>query len=674
MKSPELFIKRCAIALACLVLTLIYLHSFHNGFFYDDVYLILQNPAVHSLKNIPKFFTDISTHGSRVDYQVYYRPMSLLSFAMDYWLGKGANTVVYHIHTFIGFVLLCFFVFLFSKKVFGHLTTQSFYLSLFATCCFAFNPAIADVINYNAGRDISFSALYGMMYIILYLYSPFARKYYLYFIPLVIGCLFKITAITFMPVLWLYIMFFEADKGLNDIVGAVKSTWRKILPDLLFTAFIAAVVWLKSKPANVGIEGLSHTTYLLTQTHVILNYFILYFSPENLNPNAWHEFVTSPTDLRFLVGSVFIVGLLAAIYVLSLTKNMRPVSYGLAFFLITLLPESTFLPLMIPQNDYRMFPSAIGLSISMAAVAYLIVKNFGVITKLIKPLVVTCCFVFLAFIAYASRDRVRVWSSDKAMWEDVLKKDPTNGRVLMNLGVYVMQQGKLDEAEQYFERAKAFSPYYDLIYVNLGIIKNQKGDTAVSLKGFDYAESCFYYAQFLHNHIHDAEVVPLLQASLAANPGLLQSRYLLMDMYAYHLDKQLAALCNQTLSLFPSDATTINYYKLYTSDSVNFVMGGISDSLVVKPHTQTPTNPNYISLSIEYFNKGDYKKSIEACEKAIEIDPKSAIAYNNMCAAYNNLKEWDNAIEAGKKALELNPNFDLAKNNLNFALTQKEKR
>ncbi|HXB13350.1 MAG TPA: tetratricopeptide repeat protein, partial [Bacteroidia bacterium] len=72
-----------------------------------------------------------------------------------------------------------------------------------------------------------------------------------------------------------------------------------------------------------------------------------------------------------------------------------------------------------------------------------------------------------------------------------------------------------------------------------------------------------------------------------------------------------------------------------------------------------------------YFRNGEFEKCIDACKKALAIDPSSAVAYNNICSAYNNLHKWDEAIEAGNKAIQLQPDFALAKNNLSFALAQK---
>ncbi len=347
---------------ALVLLWFIYSGHFHNGFFYDDSYLIQENLAIRSLKNIPKFFTDIHTAASRPEYQNQYRPFYQMSFAIDYYLANGLSPLVMHLHTFIGFIILVILCFLLGMKIFSTISEEPFYPALLSACCFAFHPATADVINYLYARTNSFATLWGMVYFITYLSAPFFKKYHLYLIPLIIGCLFKTIAIVFVPLLWLYIIFFEKEMGFNQIFSAIKATYKAMLPALL-TIIIAIVIVGYKSAAKVPDGSISYYTHLLTQTHVMLNYFLLFFMPENLNPNGWRDFITTPLDMQFLTGALFIITSVILIYLFSIRKSTRPLSYGLAWFFICFIPTCAFIPLLIPQVDYYMFTSVIGLSI-----------------------------------------------------------------------------------------------------------------------------------------------------------------------------------------------------------------------------------------------------------------------------------------------------------------------
>jgi len=88
----------------------------------------------------------------------------------------------------------------------------------------------------------------------------------------------------------------------------------------------------------------------------------------------------------------------------------------------------------------------------------------------------------------------------------------------------------------------------------------------------------------------------------------------------------------------------------------------------------SPNEANFITLSLQYYNNAMYKECIAAAKKAIEYNPNSYPAYNNMCCSYNRLGMWDEAIVAGKKALEIAPGDQLATNNLYVSLDGMKKQ
>jgi len=55
--------------------------------------------------------------------------------------------------------------------------------------------------------------------------------------------------------------------------------------------------------------------------------------------------------------------------------------------------------------------------------------------------------------------------------------------------------------------------------------------------------------------------------------------------------------------------------------------------------------------------QGHYDEAIEECNKAIELDPNLAAAYNNRAWAYNEKGQYDLAIADCNKAIELDPSL-----------------
>ena len=85
-----------------------------------------------------------------------------------------------------------------------------------------------------------------------------------------------------------------------------------------------------------------------------------------------------------------------------------------------------------------------------------------------------------------------------------------------------------------------------------------------------------------------------------------------------------------------------------------------------------PTLYGYLQLSLWYHQAGDFRECISVAKRALETDPKSALAYNNKCSAYLELREFDRAIAACEKALAIDPSFDHARNNLKWAQIRKK--
>lgn len=86
-----------------------------------------------------------------------------------------------------------------------------------------------------------------------------------------------------------------------------------------------------------------------------------------------------------------------------------------------------------------------------------------------------------------------------------------------------------------------------------------------------------------------------------------------------------------------------------------------------------PSFDNLVNLSMAYVNNQMPGKSIDYLKRAIQLNPNSAIAYNNIGVAYTMLQQYQNGIDACTKAVQIDTSFQLAKNNLRWASDEKNK-
>jgi tetratricopeptide (TPR) repeat protein len=68
----------------------------------------------------------------------------------------------------------------------------------------------------------------------------------------------------------------------------------------------------------------------------------------------------------------------------------------------------------------------------------------------------------------------------------------------------------------------------------------------------------------------------------------------------------------------------------------------------------------YVSRGNDYANKGQYEEAISAYNKALEINPRYALAYHNRGSVYAKKNQYNEAISDFTKALEINPKFAAA--------------
>lgn len=655
-----------------------YSNHFYNGFHFDDAHSIYENPNIRTLKNIPMFFKD-GTTSSVLPQNQSYRPITETSLAIDYWLGGGYDRFYFHLSTFILFLLQGLLMLLLFNKLLGESSANKNigYVALFATAWYMLHPAIAETVNYIIARADVQSTLAVVAAFVLYIYSPFCRKTFLYLVPVGIGALAKPPSVMFAPILFFYILFFEEKVGLTDVFKKAywKQLWnsiRKTIPAFIFCALM--YVWIdRLTPKTWQAGGNSPIKYLITQPYVILHYFGTFFWPRDLSADTDWTTLPGIADPRFFIGCLFILVMLVIVFYTSRSVLLRPISFGLLWFFIALIPTSSIIPLAEVLNDHRMFFPFVGLTISVSWALGLVVFKLtqGVDLKQMKYKIYLLLPILILFgaCAYGTYKRNEVWHSEESLWQNVTVKSPKNGRGWMNYGVIKVDQRKYAEAERYFNKAMELTPAYSFIYVNLGVLKEKTGDNQAAenyyLNGIElgniYPSHFFLYGQFLYRQARFVEAQVMLQKAIELSPSYLEPRVILIKTFEQLGEwDQLKTLAISTLKVAPGNADALQGIECaqQKKTKAEIEAGAIQTA---------PTPDKYLALSNDYYQEGKYQQCVLAANQAIMLKPDYAEAYNNVGSAYNALGDYERAIEALNKAISLKPDYELAKNNLALA-------
>jgi len=666
------------IGIILLAVTAVYLNHFYNGFHFDDSHSVYSNPNIRNIHNLPKFFKDGST-SSILPQNQSYRPVTTTSLAIDYWLGNGYDPFFFHLSTFILFLLQGVLMIFLFKKIFG-LSLEgkhAVWLALFATTWYLLHPAIAETVNYIIARADIQSTLAVVAAFVMYMYSPFCRRTYLYLLPVAIGILAKPPAVMFAPIFFFYILMFEEQLSLTDIFK--PSCWKRVGHSILrsIPAFIVCggmyklVDKLTPKTWVPGGNSVFH--YLITQPFVILHYFTTFFWPTGLSADSDWEPLKGMNDWRFFVGCAFILVMIIIMFYTSRLARLRPISFGIVWFFIALGPTSSFIPLAEVLNDHRMFFPFVGLAMSVSWAFGLVVlgqlnnKN-SFLAKNTKWLWAPVIVLFV-LCGYGTWKRNNVWHSEESLWMNVTVKSPNNGRGLMNYGIILMGEAKYAEAESYFNRAMQMLPDYPYIYVNMGTLKENQRQFADAEKyylfgislGGNYPVPYKIYGRFLNWMRRYREAGVVLKKSLQLSDADLETRmYLMQSFDALREWDNLKLLANSTLQMDPGNAEIISY--LADAQKQKSKVEIEAEQAIISPSAE-----KYLQLSLDYYNEAKFDQCISAAQQALKLKPNYAEAYNNIGSAYIALGQYSQAADTLKKALKLKPDYPLAKNNLVLA-------
>lgn len=671
MEAPR---RTFVLWLAALFLAIVaaYSNHFHNSFHFDDWHTVQYNPAIRSLANLPRFFADSSTF-SIVPAGQTYRPVVTASLAIDYALGGGLKPFWFHLSTFIWFLVQLGFLYALCAHLFDrvHPDPRNAWFAWLATAIYGLHPVCAETVNYIVQRGDLYSTLGIVAGVALYARAPNLRRYGVYLLPPVAGMLAKPPGLVFAPILLAYIILIDRStstvparppvrdrasrKGAQKTargsaapaIESLASCVRRSLPAFAVTAALAYLQRLMTPSFFTGNVG-SSFEYWITQPYVALRYFRSFFLPIYLSADTdLHAFHTI-WAWQPIVGGLFLAMFIAVAVSTARVQEWRPVSFGMWWFLLGLVPTSIY-PLAEVENDHRMFLPFVGLAIAVtwsAAVALL---------RRPRPVQLTAAgfsVLLLAAFAWGTYARNAVWRTDETLWRDVTEKSPANARGLMGYGYALLARAEVNRAYDYFQRAAAAGPTYARVMVNLGtaagaLCRDAEAEAdfrrAIELAPRD-AWNHIGYGNWLLPRGRTDTALKAYQAAAALNPANLESSYGLMEIYSQRSDwDNLKAVAGNVLRLSPDDALAQSYAAL----PQNLAASAAGE--------ERASAQRFLDLALAYRFLRRYDDSIRAANKALELRPDSAEAYLHIATAHELTGKWDKAIAASREAIRLKP-------------------
>lgn len=566
------------ISILCL---LVYLNSFHTSLHYDDFFAIMGNTAVREIARPIESFRLFPS-----------RFLLIYSFAVNFHFSQ-MDPFGYHVLNFFFHLANAILVYLIARKLFesasetdeaGRKTA-----SLFIALVFASHPIMTESVTYISGRTSSMAAVFFLLAFLLYILAfpdvgqndqapvkrPRRPLYMLALLVFFVSLWVKESNIT-LPVILLLFDFYFVERG---HWGRAKHSFLRQLP---FGAFIVAVLlWRKMYLGAVGEPFFirSVTSNVLTQFRVIVSYLRMIFLP--IGQNIDYDFPLSHSPLEPATGAAFILLLLLTVTALLLFKRDRLVSFGILWFLITLTPTSSFIPLWDIISERWVYLPAVGILFAIGSWLARLRKAAELSKKpKIRKMFAAALTLSVFLLSTLTIARNSVWKTEYTLWKDAARKSPDKARPHINLGMALAERGDLERA------------------------MNELG-TAISIDPDD-PEANFSLAYLYLQTGRYNEAIRLLNHTLAQFPSDSEIPGRLADDFAM-------AHFNLGVAYFH----TGDYRKAIRE---------YERALSLAPYLQW----THSNMGVAYEMLGEYERAIEEYEKELELNPGAEQVLRNI--------------------------------------------
>ena len=422
-----------------------YSNSFYGEWHFDDLGNIVNNPQIQ-MKSFS--WPEIKHCVYNVDQKKYWRPLSVLSFALNYKLG-GMDVFGFHVVNFIIHYLAAVFLFLFIyntlklPRLKDQYENIAYPVALLATFFWALNPVHISCVSYIVQRYTSMAGLFYIMSMYFYLKARISEKP-TYSISFFILCFFTgyAAVLTKENTAMLPVSIFLFDLFL--IQGVTKENIKKYIkisaaPFLLM--LIIGFIYTNGFSSFLGssflsgyeLRGFSLTQKLLTESRIILFYLSLLFYPISSRLTLLYDIEVSRSFFQPWTTIPSILLILSIIGFAFYISRKRPlISFCIIFYFLNHLIESSIVNLELIY-DYRNYLPSMLLFVPFAEFIIYALDYFSY-KKIIQFVVALGVVIILFGEGDSTYSRNKIFSDDFLLWLDNADKYPGLSRPHVNIG------------------------------------------------------------------------------------------------------------------------------------------------------------------------------------------------------------------------------------------------
>ncbi len=437
-----------------------------NGFTYDDVYIIQRNPFVHTLHAWWNVLA--SPYWPREWGGDGYRPLTILSFRLEWALGHG-SPMVFHAVNILLYVASAVLAFALARRL------LPLWAAWVAAALFAVDPVHVEAVANLVGQSELLVAVAVLAATVLYLDERRAGAFRLRIAAGVVGlyvaaCLSKEHGIVLPAILLSAELLFVRD------TAPMKERVKRLRPFYLLLAAVAlAFMAARSHvlSSGLGLGGFApYTAFsslhistpdrILTAFSVVPQWIRLLLWPAHLSAEYGPAGIpiAQGFDIWQVPGMVLLVAVVALGVVLA--RRQAVISFGIAVVCIALLPSSNLiLPAGIMLAERTLFLPSVG---AMLVVGGGIVWLADVLAARrfrawVPAMAGGLAGALIVAAGVRSATRSTVWHDNGRLFAQTVRDEPLVYRGHFMYANYLFGQKRRREGEAEYHTALTLFPY-----------------------------------------------------------------------------------------------------------------------------------------------------------------------------------------------------------------------